>query len=77
MSDSLLHSDNFMQADRLSTPPHITPEWYFLPFYSLLRAVDNKLLGVSLLVFCIMQIGIIAMGGLSLLSSYCLHVGSQ
>ena len=28
------------------TPAHIVPEWYFLPFYAILRAVPDKLLGV-------------------------------
>ena len=28
------------------TPPHIVPEWYFLPFYAILRAIPDKLLGV-------------------------------
>ncbi len=34
------HADNFIPADRLVTPSHIVPEWYFLPFYAILRAVD-------------------------------------
>ena len=38
--DSLGHPDNYIPADPLSTPPHIVPEWYFLPFYAILRAVD-------------------------------------
>lgn len=40
------HSDNYIEANPLSTPPHIVPEWYFLPFYAILRSIDNKLLGV-------------------------------
>ena len=28
------------------TPPHIVPEWYFLPFYAILRAIPSKLFGV-------------------------------
>jgi len=40
------HPDNYIPADRLSTPAHIVPEWYFLPFYAILRSVPDKLLGV-------------------------------
>ncbi|ODA66966.1 Cytochrome b/c1 [Methyloligella halotolerans] len=40
------HPDNYVPADPLQTPPHIVPEWYFLPFYAILRAIPNKLLGV-------------------------------
>ncbi len=37
--DSLGHPDNYIPANPLVTPPHIVPEWYFLPFYAILRAV--------------------------------------
>ena len=40
------HADNYIPANPLQTPPHIVPEWYFLPFYAILRAVPDKLLGV-------------------------------
>ncbi|SDG70588.1 cytochrome b [Roseospirillum parvum] len=40
------HPDNYVPANPMVTPPHIVPEWYFLPFYTVLRAIDNKLLGV-------------------------------
>jgi quinol-cytochrome oxidoreductase complex cytochrome b subunit len=40
------HPDNYIPADRLVTPAHIVPEWYFLPFYAILRSVPDKLLGV-------------------------------
>ncbi|MBD25497.1 MAG: cytochrome b [Candidatus Marinimicrobia bacterium] len=40
------HADNYTPADPLVTPPHIVPEWYFLPFYAILRAIPDKLLGV-------------------------------
>jgi quinol-cytochrome oxidoreductase complex cytochrome b subunit len=42
----LSHPDNFIPANPLVTPPHIVPEWYFLPFYAILRAIPNKLGGV-------------------------------
>jgi ubiquinol-cytochrome c reductase cytochrome b subunit len=40
------HSDNYIPANPLSTPASIVPEWYLLPYYAILRAVPNKLLGV-------------------------------
>ena len=43
------HPDNFIPANPLVTPAHIVPEWYFLPFYAILRSVPNKLFGVLLL----------------------------
>ncbi|MGD2132670.1 MAG: cytochrome b/b6 [Maricaulaceae bacterium] len=47
--DALGHSDNYIEADPLKTPPHIVPEWYYLPFYAILRAVPDKLGGVILM----------------------------
>ena len=38
--------DNYIKANPLLTPPHIVPEWYFLPFYATLRAIPDKLGGV-------------------------------
>ncbi|MDJ0931580.1 cytochrome b/b6 [Breoghania sp.] len=40
------HPDNYTEADPLVTPAHIVPEWYFLPFYAILRAIPDKLGGV-------------------------------
>jgi ubiquinol-cytochrome c reductase cytochrome b subunit len=40
------HSDNYIPADPMVTPPSIVPEWYLLPFYAILRSIPNKLLGV-------------------------------
>jgi ubiquinol-cytochrome c reductase cytochrome b subunit len=47
------HPDNYIEANSLKTPAHIVPEWYFLPFYAILRAItfnigpiDSKLGGV-------------------------------
>ena len=40
------HPDNYIEANPLVTPAHIVPEWYFLPFYAILRAVPDKLGGV-------------------------------
>ncbi len=40
------HPDNYTEANPLSTPAHIVPEWYFLPFYAILRSIPDKLIGV-------------------------------
>ncbi|WP_442753259.1 cytochrome b [Methylocystis sp. JAN1] len=48
------HPDNYIEANPLVTPPHIVPEWYFLPFYAILRAIPNKLLGVIALFLSIL-----------------------
>lgn len=41
-----LEANNFLPADPLKTPMHIAPVWYFTPYYAILRAIPNKLLGV-------------------------------
>jgi len=41
------HPDNYILANPMVTPPHIVPEWYFLPFYAILRSVPDKLGGVA------------------------------
>lgn len=43
------HPDNYIPADPLVTPAHIVPEWYFLPFYAILRAIPSKLGGVLMM----------------------------
>lgn len=43
------HADNDLRVARFATPEHIVPEWYFLPFYSMLRSSSSKFLGVVLL----------------------------
>ena len=53
------HPDNYTEANPLVTPPHIVPEWYFLPFYAILRAIPDKLGGViamfaSILIFFVL-----------------------
>jgi len=47
------HTDNYIPANPLVTPAHIVPEWYFLPFYGILRSIPNKLGGVVALVLAI------------------------
>ena len=44
-----LEHDNFIPADPLVTPAHIKPVWYFTPFYAILKAVPDKLMGVLLM----------------------------
>lgn len=47
------HSDNFIEANSMSTPASIVPEWYLLPFYAILRSVPSKLVGVILMLLAI------------------------
>ena len=44
-----LKPDNFVEANPLGTPDHIPPVWYFTPFYAILQAVPDKLMGVILM----------------------------
>lgn len=53
------HSDNYIPALPMSTPAHIVPEWYFLPFYALLRSIPNKLGGVILMILAILTLAIL------------------
>jgi ubiquinol-cytochrome c reductase cytochrome b subunit len=55
------HSDNYIPANPMQTPPSIVPEWYLLPYYAILRSIPNKLLGViamlgSLLILLLMPL---------------------
>lgn len=47
-------SDNSIPANSLVTPASIVPEWYFLPFYAILRSIPNKLLGVVAMISAIL-----------------------
>jgi ubiquinol-cytochrome c reductase cytochrome b subunit len=40
------HPDNYIPANPLKTPLHIVPEWYFLPFYAILRSIPSKVGGI-------------------------------
>jgi len=53
------HPDNYIPANPLVTPPHIVPEWYFLPFYAILRSIPNKLGGVVAMISAILVLIII------------------
>jgi len=48
------HSDNYIAANPLVTPSHIVPEWYFLPFYAILRSIPDKLGGVVAMIGAIL-----------------------
>jgi ubiquinol-cytochrome c reductase cytochrome b subunit len=56
------HPDNYIQANSLSTPAHIVPEWYFLPFYAILKAFTGNFLWVPAKLW-----GVVAMFGSILL----------
>lgn len=47
------HPDNYMRANPLITPNLIVPEWYFLPFYAILKSVPSKAYGFLLLIVAI------------------------
>ena len=59
--DTLGHPDNYIPANPMSTPPHIVPEWYLLPFYAILRSIPSKAGGIFFM-------------GLAILSLYMLPV---
>lgn len=48
------HADNYIPANPLVTPAHIVPEWYFLPFYAILRSIPDKLGGVVAMISAIL-----------------------
>jgi ubiquinol-cytochrome c reductase cytochrome b subunit len=52
--NALGHADNYIPANPLVTPAHIVPEWYFLPFYAILRSIPDKLGGVVAMVGAIL-----------------------
>jgi ubiquinol-cytochrome c reductase cytochrome b subunit len=51
MPNYLGHPDNYIEANPLATPAHIVPEWYFLPFYAILRAFTADVWAVQLVSF--------------------------
>jgi ubiquinol-cytochrome c reductase cytochrome b subunit len=51
MPNYLGHPDNYVEANPLATPAHIVPEWYFLPFYAILRAFTADVWVVQLVSF--------------------------
>ena len=69
MPNFLGHPDNYIEANPLATPAHIVPEWYFLPFYAILRAFTDEVWVVQLASFLTAGIvdakffGVVAMFG--------------
>ena len=69
MPNYLGHPDNYIPANPLATPSHIVPEWYFLPFYAILRAFDQDVwlvIAVNWITFGIIDakfFGVVAMFG--------------
>lgn len=58
--DYLGHSDNYILANSMVTPKHIVPEWYFLPYYALLRVVTVKIIGVTIMLLSIVGLVFLA-----------------
>jgi len=57
---SLSHPDNAFEVSVLVTPLHIVPEWYFLEFYAILKAIPNKNAGFMIMfssIFCVFIFG--------------------
>jgi len=50
------HSDNYILANPMVTPTHIVPEWYFLPFYAILKTIPSKLGGAVFMVTAILAL---------------------
>jgi ubiquinol-cytochrome c reductase cytochrome b subunit len=63
------HPDNYIAANPLVTPPHIVPEWYFLPFYAILRSIPNKLGGVVAMIGAIFILILLPFTNFSLIRS--------
>jgi ubiquinol-cytochrome c reductase cytochrome b subunit len=59
LPEALGKVDNAIPANPLVTPAHIVPEWYLLPFYAILRAIPDKLMGVGGLVGALVMLFIL------------------
>ena len=67
--NSMGHPDNYIPADPLHTPAHIVPEWYFLPFYAILRSIPNKSGGAAAMFGSLLVLFIIPFTNMSLIRS--------
>ena len=67
--NKLSHTDNYIPANPLVTPIHITPEFYFLPYYAILRSIPNKTIGVIGMVASILMLGTLTITHNSIISS--------
>ena len=61
LPDLLGHPDNYIEGNPMVTPTHIVPEWYFLPFYAILRSIPDKLGGVVLMAASILMLFVLAL----------------
>ena len=57
---NICHPDNHVEVNNLVTPYHIIPEWYFLCFYTILKVIPNKLLGLIYFLTSIMLILVVS-----------------
>lgn len=62
--DAFGHPDNYCMANAMVTPAFIAPEWYFLPFYGVIRAIPHKALGIVVMV--VMIVSLLSLGGMGL-----------
>jgi ubiquinol-cytochrome c reductase cytochrome b/c1 subunit len=69
MPNLLGHPDNYIPANPMVTPPHIVPEWYFLPFYAVLRSIPDKLGGVVAMILAILVLFLLPLLGRGTLRS--------
>jgi ubiquinol-cytochrome c reductase cytochrome b/c1 subunit len=53
------HADNYIEANPMQTPAHIVPEWYYLPFYAILRSIPSKLGGTTAMFAAVLVIAFI------------------
>jgi len=67
--NTLGHPDNYIPADPMHTPAHIVPEWYFLPFYAILRSIPDKVGGVSAMGGALLVLFIIPFTNTSIIKS--------
>ena len=61
--DALGHPDNYIEGNPMITPAHIVPEWYFLPYYAILRSIPNKLGGVIAMAAAIVFLFLLSIWG--------------
>lgn len=61
--DAFGHPDNYCYSNALVTPALIAPEWYFLPFYAIIRAVPHKVLGIIIMALIVVSLFGMGTGG--------------
>lgn len=68
--DAFGHPDNYVPANPLVTPAFIAPEWYFLPFYGVIRAIPHKVLGIVVMFALVVSLLSLGDGSLRWLSGF-------